>query len=321
MAELDRFRGALLGLACGDAVGTTLEFQPRGHFEPLTDMVGGGPFHLAPGEWTDDTSMALCLAASLVACNGFDARDQMDRYVAWMQQGYMSSNGRCFDIGITVSTALRRYLATDDPFSGSADPLSAGNGSLMRLAPVALFFYPNLEAIVHYAGESSRTTHGTAECVDACRLFAAMLYKALAGKDKETILAPPHLPAETTGPAGLAPKIQAIAEGNYRDKAEAEIVGNGYVVNSLEAALWCFWRTDSYREAILQAANLGDDADTTAAICGQLAGAYYGASAIPASWLERLALRDQIEELAAQLYQVAAEREGDKGGRRVDSRG
>ncbi len=310
MAELDRFRGALLGLACGDAVGTTLEFQPRGHFEPLTDMVGGGPFHLAPGEWTDDTSMALCLAASLVACNGFDARDQMDRYVAWMQQGYMSSNGRCFDIGITVSTALRRYLATDDPFSGSTDPLSAGNGSLMRLAPVALFFYPNLEAMVHYAGESSRTTHGTVECVDACRLFAAMLYKALAREDKEAILAPPHLPAGTSGPAGLAPKIQAIAEGSYRDKGEADIVGNGYVVNSLEAALWCFWWTDSYREAILQAANLGGDVDTTAAICGQLAGAYYGASAIPTSWLERLALRDQIEELAAQLHQVAARRKG-----------
>ena len=119
---LDRFRGALLGLAVGDAIGTTLEFEPRGSFEPITDMVGGGPFGLAPGQWTDDTSMALCLAASLIDCNGFNARDQMERYCRWRDDGYMSSTGTCFDIGNTVASALRRYEATGNPVAGSSDP-------------------------------------------------------------------------------------------------------------------------------------------------------------------------------------------------------
>jgi len=134
-----RSRGALLGLAAGDALGTTLEFQPGPH--QLTDMVGGGPFGLWPGEWTDDTSMALCLACSLVELGRFDAADQMQRYVDWWREGYMSSNGRCFDIGNTVATALRRFQATGEPHAGSTDPFTAGNGSLMRLAPVPLFFH------------------------------------------------------------------------------------------------------------------------------------------------------------------------------------
>ena len=134
----DRYRGALLGLATGDAVGTTLEFERPGSFDPISDMVGGGPFDLEPGQWTDDTSMALCLAASLVHCGGFDARDQMDRYCKWVSHGYMSSNGRCFDIGNTISAALGRYDATGDPFAGSTHPQDAGNGSLMRLVPVVL---------------------------------------------------------------------------------------------------------------------------------------------------------------------------------------
>ncbi len=128
----DRFRGCLLGLACGDAIGTTVEFLPRGTFPPLTDMVGGGPFRLNPGEWTDDTSMALCLASSLVEKGKFDALDQMERYLRWFDDGYMSSNGRCFDIGTTVRGALGRFRHSREPFSGSLDPYSAGNGCIMR---------------------------------------------------------------------------------------------------------------------------------------------------------------------------------------------
>jgi ADP-ribosyl-[dinitrogen reductase] hydrolase len=135
----DRYAGSLAGLASGDAVGTTVEFRSRGTFPPVTDMVGGGPFGLAPGQWTDDTSMALCLAESLLAKNGFDARDQMGRYLNWRTWGYLSSTGECFDIGMTVRGALERFQRTGEPYSGSTDPNSAGNGSLMRLAPVALF--------------------------------------------------------------------------------------------------------------------------------------------------------------------------------------
>lgn len=294
----ERYRGTLLGLAAGDAVGTTVEFSPRGAFPPVTDMTGGGPFHLEAGQWTDDTSMALCLAASLTEKGEFDVRDQMVRYCAWMQNGYMSSTGRCFDIGVTTSTALRQYLQNNDPYSGVTDPRGSGNGSLMRLAPVPMFYYPDLEEAIHFSGESSRTTHATAECIDACRYFAWLLCQAFIGHDKDTLL---NAPDFNLFDPPLAPKIATIVKGGYRTKTRDRIVSNGYVVNSLEAALWSFATTDNYKAAILTAVNLGDDADTTAAICGQIAGAYYGVSAIPAEWLAKLALRAEIEELADRL--------------------
>ena len=129
-----RYQGALLGLAAGDALGTTLEFSLPGSFEKITEMVGGGPFRLLPGEWTDDTSMALCLAESLLECRGFSAGDQMHRYLRWWREGHLSSNGRCFDIGGTVGEALSRFERTGEPFSGSSNPHKAGNGSLIRTA-------------------------------------------------------------------------------------------------------------------------------------------------------------------------------------------
>ena len=298
MNRSERFRGCLLGLAAGDAVGTTVEFRPRGTFAPLTDMVGGGSFRLEIGQWTDDTSMALCLATSLVEQGGFDAHDQMRRYCRWAEEGYLSSTGFCFDIGGTVAAALRRYRREGNPFAGSADSHSAGNGCIMRLAPVALFAYPDLDAAERLAADSSRTTHGAAECVDACRLLARILVRALGGRPKEEVL------LADAAAFAAEPSIMAIARGDYRRKAAAEIRGSGYVVECLEAALWAFACTDSFRDAILAAANLGDDADTTAAVCGQVAGAYYGEPGIPAPWLERLALRAEIARLADRLDQA-----------------
>jgi len=295
MKDMDRYRGCLLGLAVGDAVGTSVEFKPRGTFPPVTDMLGGGEFRLKPGQWTDDTSMALCLAESLVEKKGFDPRDQMQRYLDWYENGYLSSTGRCFDIGNTTRQAINRYKSTGNPFNGSTDPHEAGNGSLMRLAPVPMFYAPDQAAARLQAGESSRTTHGTQECIDACILFADMLVMALEGRKKEAILSDSSL-------WGLvSTSVKAIARGEYRNKPVQSIRGSGYVVDSLEAALWCFWSTDSYSEAVLAAANLGDDADTTAAICGQIAGAFYGQTGIPAGWLEKVYLRDYITELAEKL--------------------
>ena len=297
-ARRARTRGALLGLAAGDALGTTLEFRAPGSFEPIDDIVGGGPFRLKPGEWTDDTSMALCLATSLIEVHGFDARDQMERYCRWAEEAYLSSNGRCFDIGGTVSAALDAYRRTGNPAAGSKDVYSAGNGAIMRLAPVAMFYFNDPAANATYAAESSRTTHGAAECVDACRLLAGMLRRALSGAGKSDVL------FADSGFEG-ARSIAGIGRGEYRRKSLADIRGSGYVVESLEAALWCFYKTDSFREAILQAANLGDDADTTAAVCGQVAGAYYGLPGIPANWLKVLAKGNEITQLADALYESA----------------
>ncbi len=290
-----RFKGCLIGLACGDALGTSIEFLPRGAFLPLTDMVGGGNFRLPVGAWTDDTSMALCLAHSLLECKGFDAHDQMDRYVRWKNSGYMSSTGVCFDIGSTIYAALSSYENEGNPFSGSTAPNTAGNGSIMRLAPIPMWFCDDPDHLPYYAAESSRTTHGALEAIEAAKLFAILVQRALMGLPKEQILFDHDF-------RSTAPQIEALALGHYRDKEESAIHGTGYVVESLEAALWCFNTTDSYKKAVLRAANLGDDADTTAAICGQLAGAFYGVEAIPTSWKDKLVQYGDIEQLSSRLY-------------------
>jgi ADP-ribosyl-[dinitrogen reductase] hydrolase len=296
--RIQRYQGCLLGLAAGDAVGTTVEFKERGTFPPLTDMVGGGPFRLQAGQWTDDTSMALCLAHSLVEQQGFDGDDQMQRYNNWRVHGYMSSNGRCFDIGVTVSEALSQYLSSGNPFAGTNTPFAAGNGSLMRLAPVPMYFSPDLEQVIYFAGESSRTTHGAKECIDACRYFASLLHCAFTGMDKESLLSCSLYQPQTR-------KIKAIMQLNYREKSIEQIKGSGYVVDCLEAALWCFAQTDSFADAILMAANLGDDADTTAAVCGQIAGAFYGVDAIPEQWRNKITQADDIIMLANRLHDIA----------------
>ena len=292
----DRYVGALLGLACGDAVGTTVEFSPRGSFAPVTDMTGGGPFSLQAGQWTDDTSMALCLAESLLTKGGLDPADQMGRYLKWWRRGYLSATGSCFDIGMTVQDALARFQVSGDPYSGSTAARSAGNGSLMRLAPVILFAHPDIGNVHQYAAQSSRTTHGAAEAVESCQLFGEIISAALSGKPKHALMKDLQFTPllATTG---------AIASGAFLDKAEKEIVGSGYCIASLEAALWCFFKTDTFEDAVLRAANLGDDADTTAAIVGQIAGAFYGVGAIRADWLNKLYMRDEIEAMAVNLYQ------------------
>ena len=302
-----RYRGALLGLAVGDALGTTLEFQPPGSFVPLTDLRGGGPFDLARGQWTDDTSMALCMAESLIHCQGFDPVDQLRRYVRWWRHGHLSSTGECFDIGGTVRAALGRFERTGEPFCGSTDPQSAGNGSLMRLAPVPLFFARKPQVAIEKAGESSRTTHGARTAVDACRYFGTLLIGALQGKPKEALLSPHYGPVpDYWHEAPLVHEIDEVAAGSFMQREPPAIHGSGYVVRSLEAALWAFQRSSNFAAGALLAVNLGDDADTIGAIYGQLAGAYYGEYGIPAAWRRLLAKRDLIEGVADGLFMLAS---------------
>jgi ADP-ribosylglycohydrolase len=304
--DTDRFQGCLLGLAAGGALGTTLEFKPPGSFQPIADMVGGGPFRLEPGQWTDDTSMALCLAESLLESGGFNAADQMSRYVRWWREGQWSSTGRCFDIGNTVRGALSRFERTGEPLAGSTDPFAAGNGSIMRLAPVPMRYAANPAAAVRWSGESSRTTHGAREAVDACRFLGGFIAGALRGATKDELLSSHYSPVpDLWEKEPLAPRIDDIARGSFRERGPPEIRGTGYVVESLEAALWAFHRGRDFREGALLAVNLGDDADTTGAVFGQLAGAYYGAGGIPENWRRLVARRTEIEELAARLHDAA----------------
>lgn len=303
MDTIDRYRGCLLGLAVGDALGTSLEFSPPGSFAPITDMIGGGPFHLNPGEWTDDTSMALCLAESLVEKERFDPVDQLERYLRWYQDGHLSSNGRCFDIGNTTRQALHQFIQTHAPYCGSTDPYAAGNGSLMRLAPVPMFFASDPMKASHYSGENSRTTHGAIDAVDACRYYGGLIAAALNGVLKQALLQDYYEPTPGYWQENpLSPAIEQIARGSYRLLNPPEIKGSGFVVKSMEAALWALFHSQSFEEGCLKAVNLGDDADTTGAIYGQLAGAIYGESGIPQSWLVKLAKRDLIETFAEKLF-------------------
>ncbi|TVX97890.1 ADP-ribosylglycohydrolase family protein [Paenibacillus cremeus] len=301
---VDRFRGCLLGLAVGDALGTTLEFKTPGSFEPIQEMKGGGPFGLEPGQWTDDTSMALCLADSLLERRMFNPLDQMLRYVRWYREGYRSSTGTCFDIGNTVVDALRRFEQTGEPFSGSISRMASGNGSLMRLAPVPMYYAADPAQAIIRSGDSSLTTHGAVLAVDACRYYGGLIVGALAGVAKEELLSPRYTPAPGFWERQpLVPEIDEIASGSFKDRQPPDIQGTGYVVRSMEAALWAFHRSDSFEEGALLAVNLGDDADTTGAIYGQLAGAYYGFGTIPTEWLVELTDRVNIDALAVRLFE------------------
>ena len=281
-----------------------MEFMPPGSFEPLTDMVGGGPHGLEAGYWTDDTSMALCLAESLIERRTFDPTDQLERYVRWYREGHLSSTGECFDIGNTTVAALRRFEETGEPYCGTTNPHSAGNGSIMRLAPIPLFFAPRPWEAIEISAESSRTTHGAPNCVDACRYLGALLVGAIRGAGKEELLSELYCPVPGCWDEHpLAPEIDEVARGSFKRREPPKVKGSSYVVRSLEAALWAFHKGDCFEEGCLLAANRGDDADTTAAVYGQLAGAFYGERDIPDRWLSKLAHRSLVEDYAQRLFE------------------
>ncbi|HOB62986.1 MAG TPA: ADP-ribosylglycohydrolase family protein [Candidatus Competibacteraceae bacterium] len=306
MEKAERYKGCLLGLATGDALGTTLEFHPPGTFTPLTDMVGGGPFYLKAGQWTDDTSMALCLAESLIECRDFDPLDQLRRYLRWYHEGHLSSIGRCFDIGNTTVKALINFEKDPQPYCGSTSKWAEGNGSIMRLAPVPLFYAALPSQAIDRSGESSRTTHGARNAVDACRYMGGLIVGAIQGATKKELLSECYRPGgQRWHKADLAPAIYKIAHGSFKHRQPPEIRGSGHVVKSLEAALWAFHTSDNFKEGCLKAVNLGDDADTTGAVYGQIAGAYYGMDGIPTEWLDKISHRALIERFALQLLELA----------------
>lgn len=287
-AARDRALGALIGLAAGDAVGTTLEFTAKPRFAVLDDLVGKGPFDLKRSQWTDDTAMALALAGSLREHPDLDAQDLMNRFIAWREAGAYSCTGVCFDIGLATSAALNRFQRTGEPLAGSIDPRQSGNGALMRLSPVAVRHWPDAARHQAVAVLQTRTTHGSPATITASETFVDLLSGLIAGASLPEILAWP---------------AAAAIEGGWRGLHRDAIRGSGYVVHALQAAVWAVARTTSFRSAVLLAANLGEDADTTAAIAGQLAGALYGLSGIPEDWLAALAWRERIEDVAADLFE------------------
>ncbi len=289
----DRAIGSLLGLALGDAVGATLEFTTRDTAPLLTDMIGGGPFSLEAGQWTDDTSMALALADSLFLSADLDEADLMQRFSDWRRKGLYSCTGFCFDIGVTTREAISRWEQTGNPMAGSTDPRKAGNGSLMRLAPVAIRHHRNRSKLRDIAARQSRVTHAAPEAEDACVAYAELIADSIEGAPRSEVL---------KARDGYNGQVSRILLGGWRGKNRSQIESSGYVIHSLEAALWSVGSSADFGRSALRAANLADDADTTAAIAGQLAGAICGAENLPEPWLRKLAWAPRIRTMAEAVF-------------------
>ena len=287
----DRFAGSFIGLAVGDQLGSLVEGKDPGTFE-IKDMPVGS-------FWTDDTAHALCLADSLVACGGFDLIDQTERLCRWLFEGYMSSLENAYGCGPTAKRALTAFKS-----SGIPEPVEdqATNGALMRLAPVPLDFYRDLNRAIARSGDSALSTHAHRQCIDACRLYGSIIVKAVSGEEKSDVL---KFDESLWQLQPLDSAVEAIARGSNVDKSSAAIRGTLNVLQSLEAALWCVHETSSFEDAILSAVNLGHDTDTTSAIAAQVAGALYGCAAIPASWREALVKRDLVEDMAFKLWRAS----------------
>ena len=309
-ALADRSRGAMMGLMLGDALGMPLEFSAR-DAKHVYGLEKGGPFNLKRGYWTDDSSLAFCTAYSLSRCAGFDPRHMMESYSFWYRYGVFSSTEECFDIGNATRQAIESYLRSGEPYSGSADPKTAGNGSLMRLAPIPIFYSDDFPRAVHFAAESSKLTHKAIEPVDACRYFAALLYGALNGESKEKILDGLYSPEpEYWDRHPLTPSVKKIALGSYKTRERSQISSSGYVIDTLEAALWAFYRNDDFRSGALEAVNLADDSDTVGAVYGQLAGAFYGEMELPFDWIRKLYKLQAAYHFAQDLLQAKTENLG-----------
>lgn len=290
---LDKLSGSLVGLAVGDAVGTTVEFKPRGSFTPVTDMTGGGPFRLPVGCWTDDTSMAICLAESLLNDPALDKVDLLARFSDWYLRGKNSSTGVCFDIGGTTASALENFTATGVVVN-NPEQYSAGNGSIMRLAPVAIVYHADPALAADRAVAQGITTHASKLASGCCELLSDVLTTLYTATDHNEIF---NIKIQDYWPD----EVKNILDTNLPNKTEKEIQSTGYAVHTLEAAVWCFLTTENFEQAVLKAVNLGGDADTVGAVTGQIAGAYYGESDIPDNWIEKLYDYNRIKKLAIEL--------------------
>ena len=294
-----------MGLVVGDAVGTTNEFQPAGSFEPITDMVGGGVFGLEPGQWTDDTSMALCLADSLLAQGRYDSFDVMERYGRWYKEGYRSSTGTCFDIGNQVTRSLWDFREQQRVPTSAERTTSAGNGAIMRLAPVVIVGFESRDPreVVETARLSARETHFSVEAEAATEVFAALLVGALLGWSPQQLM---DVSWASTG-AAFDEMAARVISPDPQVRASWEAETSGYIVNGLRLAVHGLLDFPSFKDATLAIANMGGDSDTNAAIYGQLGGAFYGIEGIPASWRERVHLGEEIDQLARDLVDLRLE--------------
>lgn len=311
-------RAALLGLAVGDALGVPVEFIGREarRRDPVVGMRGYGTHNQPPGTWSDDSSLTFCLTETL-ATVGYDVADAAQRFVCWQDESYWTAHGEVFDIGIATAEALQRLRCRIAPLqAGGKGEYDNGNGSLMRILPL-IFTIKDWSTAERFQAvrEVSSITHAHIRASMACFIYLEIARYLLRGFDKQAAYKAMQqevnefFKAANIGSELELRQFHRILENPYGDYTiqpltayhEADIKSSGYVVHTLEAALWCLLTQDTYPATVLAAVNLGDDTDTTGAVAGGLAGLAYGEAAIPADWLGVLARRADIEDLAARL--------------------
>lgn len=300
-----KIKAALLGLAIGDALGVPVEFKSREwlSLNPITDMIGYGTYNQVPGTWSDDSSLTFCLVDSL--CSGYDLKDIADKFIKWKDNAYWTAWNHVFDIGITTSNSINNLKNTDNPIdAGAKDEQSNGNGSLMRIIPLAFYtFTMNHNKRYKMVKDVASLTHAHIRSIIACFIYVEYAIKLINGEDKKFAYKKLQIDVSDFFLANYfhnneIKQFDRIIKNDISKYSIDEIKSSGYVIHSLEAAFWCFLNTDSYKDAVLKAVNLGSDTDTIAAITGAVAGIYYGMDNIPNRWLIQLARNKDIETLA-----------------------
>lgn len=302
-------KAGIFGVCIADALGVPVEFKKRADLKraPVTNMQAFGSWNQPKGTWSDDSSLTLCLAESLT--KGYDLEKIGESFVKWVKYGHWTAHGKLFDIGGTTRHSIARLIKGESArFSGNIFEEDNGNGSLMRILPVAFYLKDeeNIESLYRTVKEVSSITHGHFRSVFACFVYVVFAIALIKGKDKrEAYTHTQRVASEFAEIQGFNPKeiklFERILKNDISACPEDEINSGGYVLHSLEASLWCFLNSESYSEAVLKAVNLGEDTDTTGAITGGLAGLYYGFGSIPEEWVAQLVRKDDIEKLCMKL--------------------
>ncbi|MCA6372221.1 MAG: ADP-ribosylglycohydrolase family protein [Cytophagales bacterium] len=298
---------ALFGLSVGDALGVPFEFKSRQLMRlfPATNMSGHGTYNLPSGTFSDDSSLSFCLAESLV--NGLDINDLRQKFINWRYYNYWSARGNVFDVGISTAKAIDKLAqGVSVNKSGGTTPDSNGNGSLMRILPLVFIFGNEpIEERLRMTKQVSSITHAHELSVVSCFYYLEFARAIIAGREKfEVYEMMKKLFSENQKMIGLKKDCESfdrLIKGDIFLLNEEDIKSSGYVIDTLEASIWCFLTTQSYAQAVLKAVNLGEDTDTTATVTGGLAGLYYGFGGIPENWVEQLAMRQEIESLVERL--------------------
>jgi ADP-ribosylglycohydrolase len=298
-----RVHGLVFGLAVGDALGMPYEGRRPADVPPQIDLAPGGPYELPAGAWTDDTALALLLAESLLERGSNDGRDQVARYARWQRDGQGSSTGRPVGARPTTVKALAQAQWTGNPYAGPHDPAKAEKDPLTRAAIAAAWAAADPECAVALAADVARPTHQAPQTLDACRYYAALLVGALLGASREALIAPNYSPVPGLWERRpLRPEVAAVAAGAWRRTSPT---GGGRAVDALGLVLWSLERAGTWREAVLGAVALGEDAPTSGALVGALAGALFGVTAIPPHWRTGVAQADRLASTAERLAAAA----------------